>query len=94
MYPVEVEEGISVACRFYRATEEVAVILYFHGNGETAGDYDLISSLYTSRGFSLFVADYRGYGLSTGEPSMRHILGDARPLFQKLKEILQERGAL
>lgn len=48
VYPVEVAEGISVACRFYRATEELAAILYFHGNGETAGDYDLISSLYTS----------------------------------------------
>lgn len=94
VYPVEVEEGISVVSRFYRSTEEVAAILYFHGNGETAGDYDLISSLYTSRGFNLFVADYRGYGLSTGEPSMRHILEDAGPLFQKLKEILQETGPL
>ncbi|MBW2038816.1 MAG: alpha/beta hydrolase [Deltaproteobacteria bacterium] len=92
VYPVEVGEGIFIVCRFYPAAEGVATILYFHGNGETAGDYDLISPLYTDQGINLFVADYRGYGLSTGEPSIRHIFQDAHPIFQRLKEALQERG--
>ncbi len=92
IYPVQVEEGVSIVCRFYPAAEEAATILYFHGNGETAGDYDLVSSLYTSRGINFFVADYRGYGLSTGEPSIGHIFRDAHPIFQRLKEVLQEGG--
>ena len=92
LYPVEVGEGISVVCRFYPAPEGVATILYFHGNGETAGDYDLVSSLYTALGINLFVADYRGYGLSTGEPTISHILHDAHPIFARLREILREGG--
>jgi alpha-beta hydrolase superfamily lysophospholipase len=92
LYPVEVEQRVSVVCRFYPASEGMATILYFHGNGETAGDYDLVSSLYTALGINLFVADYRGYGLSTGEPTMGHILSDASPIFERLREVLQEGG--
>jgi alpha-beta hydrolase superfamily lysophospholipase len=92
LYPVEVGEGIAVVCRFYPAPAGIATILYFHGNGETAGDYDLVSSLYTALEINLFVADYRGYGLSTGEPTISHILHDAHPVFQRLREVLGEGG--
>ncbi len=92
LYPVVVEEGISIVCRFYLAPKGMATVCYFHGNGETAGDYDLVSSLYTARGINLFVADYRGYGLSTGEPTMGHILKDAHPIFERLRGVLQEGG--
>ena len=88
LYPVEVGEGVSVVCRFYPAPEGKATILYFHGNGETAGDYDLVSSLYSALGINLFVADYRGYGLSTGEPTISHILHDAHPIFERLRAVL------
>jgi alpha-beta hydrolase superfamily lysophospholipase len=90
--PVAVENHVSVVCRFYPAPKGMATILYFHGNGETAGDYDLVSSLYTVLGINLFVADYRGYGLSTGEPTISHILHDAHPIFERLKALLREGG--
>jgi len=92
VYPVEVDDGIVIVCRFYAGGQQAPTILYFHGNGETAGDYDIISSLYTSRGINLFVADYRGYGLSTGTPAFRHMLADVHPLFRRLKEILRAGG--
>jgi alpha-beta hydrolase superfamily lysophospholipase len=92
LYPVEVEEGISVVCRFYPAPKGMATVCYFHGNGETAGDYDLVSSLYTTRGINLFVADYRGYGLSTGSPTLSNVLQDAHPIFERLREVLHAGG--
>jgi alpha-beta hydrolase superfamily lysophospholipase len=92
LYPVEVEQKVSVVCRFYPASRGIATILYFHGNGETAGDYDLVSSLYTALGINLFVADYRGYGLSSGEPTIGHILHDAHPIYERLREVLREGG--
>jgi alpha-beta hydrolase superfamily lysophospholipase len=92
LYPVEVEQGISVVCRFYPASRGIATILYFHGNGETAGDYDLVSSLYTALEINLFVADYRGYGLSSGEPTIGHMLQDAHPICERLKEVLRQGG--
>jgi len=92
LYPVEVEQGISIVCRFYQASRGIATILYFHGNGETAGDYDLVSSLYTSLEINLFVADYRGYGLSSGEPTLGHMLHDAQPIYERLREVLRQGG--
>jgi alpha-beta hydrolase superfamily lysophospholipase len=92
LHPVEVGEGVTVVCRFYPAPEGITTILYFHGNGETAGDYDFVSSLYTVLGINLFVADYRGYGLSNGEPTISHILHDAHPIFERLREVLEEGG--
>lgn len=93
LYQVEVEQGISVVCRFYPASRGIATILYFHGNGETAGDYDLISSLYTSLEINLFVADYRGYGLSSGEPTISHILKDSHLIYERLQEVLRQGGS-
>jgi alpha-beta hydrolase superfamily lysophospholipase len=92
LYPVEVEQGVSVVCRFYPASRGIATILYFHGNGETAGDYDLVSSFYTSREINLFVADYRGYGLSSGEPTITNILKDSHPIYDRLREVLRQGG--
>jgi alpha-beta hydrolase superfamily lysophospholipase len=92
LYPVEVEQGISIVSRFYPASRGIATILYFHGNGETAGDYDLVSSLYTSREINLFVADYRGYGLSSGAPTLGHMLNDAPPIYERLREVLRQEG--
>jgi alpha-beta hydrolase superfamily lysophospholipase len=92
LHPVEVEEGISIVCRFYPASRGIATILYFHGNGETAGDYDLVSSLYTALGINLFVADYRGYGLSSGVPTISNILQDSHPIYERLRKVLRQGG--
>ncbi len=37
---IPVERDIVIGARFYRATPRSPVILYFHGNGEIASDYD------------------------------------------------------
>lgn len=92
LLPVEVAKGVRIVCRFYRATQGIATILYFHGNGETAGDYDMVSSLYTERGINLLVADYRGYGLSDGTPSLRSLLEDCHPILAAAKGFLAQGG--
>jgi alpha-beta hydrolase superfamily lysophospholipase len=92
LYPVEVEQGVSIVCRFYPAPRGIATILYFHGNGETAGDYDLVSSLYTSLEINLFVADYRGYGLSSGKPTITAMLQDSHSIYERLREVLRHGG--
>src|SRR5512135_2088997 len=79
---VQVAEGISIGCRFYPAGKGSPNILYFHGNGEIASDYDYVAPLYQQHGINLFVADYRGYGSSGGSPSCSAMIRDARPLFQ------------
>ncbi len=74
---VPVEEHVSVGMRCYLADPESPHILFFHGNGEIASDYDDIGPVYNSFGLNLMVADYRGYGKSNGEPCVSSLLRDS-----------------
>jgi pimeloyl-ACP methyl ester carboxylesterase len=81
-YSIEVATGISIVCRFYPTREDAPNILFFHGNGETAPDYDYVAPVYRKLGLNLFVTDYRGYGMSDGHPTCSTMIRDAHPLFQ------------
>ena len=89
-YFIEVEEGVDIGCRFYLSGKDNPSILYFHGNGETVGDYDWVSPSFTRRGINLFVADYRGYGVSDGSPTISNLVKDAHPIFKGFKEIVAQ----
>ncbi len=89
---VEVARGVSIGCRFYPARSDGPNILYFHGNGETAPDYDYVAPVYAERGLNLFVADYRGYGMSGGSPTCTAMIKDAHPIFRDLVSFLHDEG--
>ncbi len=89
---IEAASGISIGCRFYPARAKDPAILYFHGNGEIAPDYDYTAHLYQERRINLFVADYRGYGFSTGSPTCSSIIRDAHPTFHGFVAFLQDSG--
>lgn len=89
-YLIPVEERVSISSRFYPATtEDSPIILYFHGNGEVACNYDNIAMTYNRLGMSLFVADYRGYGRSGGVPVFSSMTSDANAIFEFFKKIVQ-----
>jgi hypothetical protein len=89
---IEVEPGVSIGCRFHPCQRDAPNILYFHGNGETAPDYDDVAPLYRELGLNLFVTDYRGYGMSGGRPSCGAMIGDARTLFFGFLAFLGDHG--
>ncbi len=90
---VEVEEGVQLRLRFFLAEERSAPsILFFHGNGETARDYDPAAEAYRALPASLVVAEYRGYGGSTGEPSFDTFLDDAQVALDHVAVVLKQRG--
>ncbi|MCL1470727.1 alpha/beta hydrolase [Argonema antarcticum] len=89
---VEVEPGVSVRGRLYPATPDSPAILYYHGNGEIAADYDDIAGLYKQLGIALLVMDYRGYGASDGKPTASNMIGDAAIVFDKIGAIFQLYG--
>jgi len=89
---IEVAPAISIGCRFYPAAAQGPAVLFFHGNGEIAPDYDYIAHFYQERDISLFVADYRGYGFSDGTPTCSAIIRDAHPIFNGFTEMLKARG--
>jgi alpha-beta hydrolase superfamily lysophospholipase len=91
-YFIPVAEGISISCRFYFNSEKAPDILFFHGNGEIASDYDDIAPFFTRIGVNFFVADYRGYGLSGGKPTFTDMVKDAHFIFDGFKQMLEQEG--
>jgi pimeloyl-ACP methyl ester carboxylesterase len=89
---VEVDEGVRVACRFYPVDLSGPTVLFFHGNGEIASDYDMIAPTYHRIGANLFVVDYRGYGGSDGAPSFASLIADAHPALARFHALLDEEG--
>ena len=77
---IEVDAGIDVAARFYVQDAANPTVLYFHGNGEVAADHDDIAPFYHAIGLNLFVAEFRGYGQSNGQPSYEALVEDAHPV--------------
>ncbi|HUL37404.1 MAG TPA: alpha/beta fold hydrolase [Thermodesulfobacteriota bacterium] len=88
---VEVSGGASIFCRFYMGHQEWPWILFFHGNGEVVSDYDEISPFYHQKGLNLVVADYRGYGVSSGIPTLTDLAQDAHDIFKQVREDLSRR---
>jgi len=84
--------GVSLGYSLHLAEPQSPLVLYFHGNGEIARDYDSIAPLYTDLGISLLVADYRGYGWSDGFPTASSLVHDAPRVFEALGQILKEAG--
>jgi pimeloyl-ACP methyl ester carboxylesterase len=75
---VEGEEFL-LGCRFMKVSEDLPTIIHFHGNGETVSDYlgdfeERIADL----GANLLLAEFRGYGMSTGEPALAAMLDDVQ----------------
>jgi alpha-beta hydrolase superfamily lysophospholipase len=89
---IPVDEVVSVSYCFYFSDKKHPNILFFHGNGETASDYEPIGSIYNKIGLNLFVADYRGYGSSGGKPTLTNMIKDAHTIFEGFKRVLKDRG--
>jgi uncharacterized protein len=86
---IETESGVSIGCRFYIHDPSSPNILFFHGNGENVPDYDDIGPLYNHAGMNLLVTDFRGYGWSSGSPTVSSMLTDAEVLFTEIRNWLK-----
>jgi pimeloyl-ACP methyl ester carboxylesterase len=86
----DIEDGVRSRLRFFPGEKEAPNILFFHGNGETARDYDPVAEDYQALPASFAVGEYRGYGPTDGQPSIVDFLGDAHSTLDELKKILAE----
>lgn len=66
--------------------DDALTVLYFHGNGEVCADYvpDWVEILH-ELGVNVFLAEYRGYGGSGGEPALAGMLDDVELLARATK---------
>jgi len=69
--------GFRLGCRYCRVHEDAPTIIHFHGNGETVADYiGEFEERITGLGANLLLAEYRGYGMSSGTPALAAMLED------------------
>ena len=79
LIPVEAEVGIGA--RFHLTAKSACNILFFHGNGEIVADYDEFGQILNQLGINFLAADYRGYGRSTGRPTVTGMMRDCHVIF-------------
>ena len=89
---IEVEKGINVGARFHLNNPAAPTILFFHGNGEIAPEYDDIAPLYNQKGFNFIIADFRGYGFSSGNPNVKNTLLDAHIIMDSVITKLENKS--
>ena len=89
---IPVETDVVVGGRFHLSGKSNPNILFFHGNGEIVADYDEIGNLYVRGGMNFLPVDYRGYGRSTGRPTITNMMRDAHVIFDHVLSWLSENG--
>ena len=89
---IPVEPGVSVGARYHIVNKEGPTILFFHGNGEIVEDYEDIAFLYIRLGINFLPVDYRGYGHSTGRPTVSAMLRDAHVVLDYTRKWLDLNG--
>ncbi len=71
-------DGAVLACHRHEVDAAAPWVVQWHGNGEIVADYlPWWPQLLAARGYNSLLAEYRGYGSSTGAPALAVMLDDA-----------------
>jgi hypothetical protein len=89
---IPVSDEHVIGARFHVAAPSAPTILFFHGNGEIVADYDELGPVYTQMGINFCPVDYRGYGLSSGRPTVSAMMEDCHAVFGHAKQWLADNG--
>ncbi len=73
---IDTADGQRLRAWLMRAESPRANVVYFHGNGGNLSIWAPILAGIVRRGYSVLAVDYRGYGVSTGQPSERGLYRD------------------
>lgn len=72
-----------LACLYHRPHPEGRTVIHFHGNGETAADWaDGFPEILAQLGLNCLLAEFRGYGGSSGRPLLGRMLDDVAALIE------------
>ena len=80
-YYIDAPDDARIHVRCHPNIKAKLSLLFFHGNGEIVSDYDGLADVFSNLGVELIIADFRGYGKSTGTPTLRATLEDSHIIF-------------
>jgi fermentation-respiration switch protein FrsA (DUF1100 family) len=89
---IPTDDNAYIGARFHLKEDAAPSILFFHGNGEIVADYDDMGGIYNEMGLNFIPVDYRGYGRSTGSPTVTSMMRDAHVIFEWVQNRLTENG--
>jgi alpha-beta hydrolase superfamily lysophospholipase len=89
---IPVADNVVVGARFHSQDSSPPTIIFFHGNGEIVADYDELAPFYLRQGVNFLPVDYRGYGRSTGSPTVSAMMRDCHIIFEITRKWLREQG--
>jgi len=81
-----------LACYYHKIDNPKKTIIHFHGNGEVVSDYlDSFELQMEKLGCSVLFAEYRQYGLSTGDsPTLIDMLEDVEHIIKSIDVPMEE----
>lgn len=82
---IETPDGARVIAWYGKARPGRPTLLYFHGNGGSLVTRAERFGKYLARGYGVLMMTYRGYGGSTGQPSERANVADAKLAYEMLR---------
>jgi pimeloyl-ACP methyl ester carboxylesterase len=91
-FDIPVEDNVFIGARLHHFEKAAPVILFFHGNGEIVSDYNDLGPIYSGIGSNFLPIDYRGYGRSTGTPTVTAMMRDCHAVFDYLRQWLNTHG--
>ena len=89
---ITVGDSVHVGVRFHLISKSSPTILFFHGNGEIAPEYDDIAQVYNKQQINFMIADFRGYGFSSGVPDVQNSQSDAHIILDYAIKHLKEKN--
>ncbi|MEO1543605.1 MAG: alpha/beta hydrolase [Pseudomonadota bacterium] len=82
---LQTADGHTVIAWFARAKPGEPTLLYIHGNAGTLADRAERIEKHQQAGRGVFIMSYRGYSGSTGSPSEKHNVADAKLAYDVLR---------
>jgi len=83
---LDAPDGARLVGWYGRAAPGCPTVLYFHGNAGNLASRSERVRKYTARGFGIFMPSYRGYSGSTGSPTERANVADAKLAYDALRK--------
>lgn len=81
-YELEVNDSIKIYTYLFKPSVECkGNIFYIHGSGGNAAYWSQLYKPLINEGYTVYAADWRGYGKATGSPNYRGVLEDTETAF-------------
>lgn len=81
---VQTRDGCLLSCAHLNPQFD-RTVLHFHGNGETASDWEpILGPFFADLEWSLLLVEYRGYGGSQGFPQLAGMLPDGEDVLREV----------